>query len=48
MKGRETVRMEWTIYAHRCIFVKPKLKMHFSKIQSLKAIKNISQWTISD
>jgi hypothetical protein len=32
MERRDILRMEWTIYAHRCIFVKPKLKIHFSKI----------------
>jgi len=48
MKGRDTVRIEWTIHAHICTFLKPKLKIHFSKILCLKTIKNISQWTISD
>jgi hypothetical protein len=32
MEGRDILCMEWTIYAQRCIFVKPKLKVHFSKI----------------
>jgi hypothetical protein len=42
MEGRDILCMEWTIYANRCMFVKLKLKIHLSKISSLKAIKNIS------
>jgi hypothetical protein len=48
MEGRDILRMEWTIYAHRYIYVKPKLKIHFNKISSLKVIKNISQRTLPD
>lgn len=32
MERRDILHMEWTIDAHRCIFVKPKLKIRFSKI----------------
>jgi len=32
MEGRDILRMEEPIYAHRCIFVKPKFKIHFGKI----------------
>jgi hypothetical protein len=32
MEGRDILRMEGPIYAHRRVFVKPKFKIHFGKI----------------